>query len=51
MPRIRAPTSTRTPSLADRTADPGAAIGHAVRSKRPDTSGAAKVLQNLEAVS
>jgi hypothetical protein len=32
MPRIRAPTSTRTPSLAGRTANPGAAIGHAVRS-------------------
>jgi hypothetical protein len=29
MPRMRAPTSTRTPSLAGGTAAPGAAIGHA----------------------
>src|SRR3984893_17292936 len=39
MPRMRAPTSTRTPSLAGRTADPGAAIGHAVRSKAEQSIG------------
>jgi hypothetical protein len=33
MPRMRAPTSTRTPSLAGRAADPDAIIGHAVRGK------------------
>jgi hypothetical protein len=37
MPRMRAPTSTRTPSVAGHTADPGVAIGHAVRSKRPSS--------------
>jgi hypothetical protein len=37
MPRMRAPTSTRTPSLAGRTADPGAAVGHPIRSKRPSS--------------